>query len=413
MFWGARDGWPLRLAGSLYCLGACWLAFAFARGLWSEREGRYAAALMAFFLTFDSPAAAIPLAADLLMLVPHLAAVYLAWRGRPLAAGIAAGIAFGVNAKGLLVLLACVVWCPSPLLAAGFAIPNAVVAAALAAQGSLPDYFLQVWKWPALYAADTFLENPVRTGLARTASWLGFHATLVMAAASAIRLENRKKWLAWIGLAAVGIVLGWRFFPRYYFLLLPPMVLLAARGIAVLRTGVAMSGDTAGTSARATILLLALLAIPMIRFGPRYVRQAGWADTAMDRDSRAAAALVRGRPGDSLFVWGFRAEQFVYTGLPAAARFLECQPLTGVAADRHLFQSKASLPPDLTASHRRELIRSRPTFILDGLGIYNPQLAITRFPDLAPWLRDYREVARTKGTIIYRSNAPSASPGTP
>src|ERR1035438_6614504 len=75
---GARDGFPLRLAGALYVLLAFWSA--------------------------------------------------------PLA-----GIAFLVNSKGVFVLAACALWNlrALPLLLAGFAIPNALAAALLWQQGAL------------------------------------------------------------------------------------------------------------------------------------------------------------------------------------------------------------------------------------------------------------------------------------
>ena len=102
-----------------------------------------------------------------------------------------------------------------------------------------------------------------------------------------------------------------------------------------------------------------------------------------------------------MFVWGYRPEIFVYTRMPAAIRFLESQPLTGVYADRHLTQTGA-LVPELTRWHRAELARSTPDLVLDGLGLYNPALAITAFPDLAQWLARYEEIGRTKATVLYR-----------
>ena len=128
-----------------------------------------------------------------------------------------------------------------------------------------------------------------------------------------------------------------------------------------------------------------------------------WRDTAMDRDSRAAAAMVaRPRsPGDTLFVWGYRPEIYVYTRLPAATRFLDSQPLTGVPADRHLTQS-TPVETDGVAARRAELAASRPTFVVDGLGEYNPRLALTEFADLRAWMAGYREVGRTAGSVIYR-----------
>jgi len=47
------------------------------------------------------------------------------------------------------------------------------------------------------------------------------------------------------------------------------------------------------------------------------------------------------------------------------------------------------------------LTRYAPTFVLDGLGPYNPKLAITNYPELREWLSHYREVGRQGQTIIY------------
>ena len=102
-----------------------------------------------------------------------------------------------------------------------------------------------------------------------------------------------------------------------------------------------------------------------------------------------------------LFVWGFRPELYVYTGLPAATRFLDSQPLTGVPADRHLVDS-TPVTPELAALNRQELIRSRPALILDGLGVYNPKLSMEAYPDLREWLAGYRAVGRTRNTVVYR-----------
>ncbi len=89
------------------------MAYRFARELWGEREGVWAAGLLAFFLIFDVPAAVIPMASDLLMLAPHLAAVWLAWKRRAFLAGAMAGVAFWINPKGVFVAAACVLWDPA------------------------------------------------------------------------------------------------------------------------------------------------------------------------------------------------------------------------------------------------------------------------------------------------------------
>jgi len=402
--WGARDGFPLRLAGALYALLACWLAWRFARDLWGRREALWAAGLLAFYLVFDIPSAVTPLAADLLMLAPHMAAVWLAWRGRAFWSGMLAGIAFLVNAKGAFVLAACAVWDlrALPLLAAGFAIPNALAAGLLWSEGALGAYWEQVWEWGRLYAAGTFVENPWSNGLLRTAHWLGFHAAIAIGALWFWWRDpkvDRARWVAWAAICFLAVAVGGRFFPRYYFQLLPLAALAGARGLALL-------------GRRRAMAVCALLLIPLARFGPRYAllardlvegRPNDWADTAMDRDSRQAAQLVRERsaPGDTLFVWGFRPEIYVYTGLAAATRFPDSQPLTGVPADRHLSQWQP-VESESTRAHRAELARTQPTFVVDGLGPLNPRLAIGRYGDLGGWLAGYAEVGRTGLMVVYR-----------
>lgn len=403
LLWGALPGWPLRLAGALYALLACWVAYGFARDLWSRREGLWAAGLLGFFLIFDFPSAAIPVASDLLMLAPHMAAVWLAWKRRAFWSGVMAAVAFWISPKGLFVAAVCAFWNPAgaPMMAAGFLAGGAVPVAALAAAGALAPFWNEVWVWGRLYAASTFVASPLKNGVLRTLGWLGFHAALVVAAgwylahpgrARESRGPGLRDWVAWIVIALMGAAAGFRFFPRYYFLLLPVLVLAAARGAIVL--------------GRRRDVVVLLLLIPLTRFGPTYVyavTNPAWRDTAMDRDSRAAAGLTRerARPGDTLFVWGYRPEIYVYTRLPAATMYIDSQPLTGIPADRHLTQT-TPIETEAPRERRAALVGSRPTFILDGLGPYNPRLAITRYPDLREWLEHYREVARTAGTVIYQ-----------
>jgi hypothetical protein len=91
----------------------------------------------------------------------------------------------------------------------------------------------------------------------------------------------------------------------------------------------------------------------------------------------------------------------VYAHLPAATRFLDSQPLTGVPADRHLTQS-AAVETAESGARRGELAASRPTFLVDGLGEFNRHLAVTEFGDLRPWMGEYRELARTANSVIYK-----------
>jgi hypothetical protein len=247
LLWDARIGVTLRIAGAAFVFACCWMLWRFARDLWGPREGLAAALLLGFFLTFGIPAAAMAMAPDLLMVLPHIAAVYLAWRGRPFLSGLVAGVALLVNAKAFFVLAACMffAWNGAGWLLAGFLIPNIV---ALIWFGR--PYVDQVWRWGALYSEQTFAFS---TGFIRTANWAGFQAALVLGAVVVLWKENRWRWkmLAWLLLSLVAVAAGWRFFPRYYFQLLPVMALLAARGYTLL--------------GRYRAILLVLLLIPLAR----------------------------------------------------------------------------------------------------------------------------------------------------
>jgi hypothetical protein len=403
LLWGARTGWGLRVAGAAYVLLCCWLAWLFALRKWGPREAAWAAFFVAFFLTFWIPSAVMPLAADLLLVAPHLAAVWLAWRGRAFLSGVVAGAGLLVNAKAIFVVAACALWAcrAAPRFALGFLLPNLLAVAWLWTTGSLGDYWRQVWQLGWLYSGHTFVENPLREGFARTLSWAGFHSALAIPAAWfwwKDRDSDRWRFALWAMISLAAVAAGWRFFPRYYFMLLPVAALAASRGAVLL--------------GRKRLVVLVLLLAPLARFGPRYAvlaadltagRPHQWSDIEMDADSRAAARILApvAGPGDTLFVWGYRPDLYVYTRLPAATRFLESQMLSGVLADRHLFDT-TPIPAPWTAAHRAELARTRPAFVVDGLKLYNPRLALDAYDDLRPWLAQYREVARTRGCVIYR-----------
>ena len=383
MLWGATTGIPLRLAGALYVLLSAWSIGRLARYLWSETEERLAAALTAFFLTFGIPATVMVIGPDLMLIPIQAAAVLAAWRGQALAAGLITGIGMLINGKMLIFLPAVIVL--RPAWAVGFLLPQVILLPAA------QNYYQQVWAWGSLYSRDTFLANPIAEGLQRTANWLGFHSAIVLAAALALKNEPQKRrWLIWLTCGLIAVTAGFRFAPRYYFLLIPPVLILAARALPKQK------------------LLAALLLIPLIRFGPRYLELAAdnlqnkphqWRDLAMEQDSRAAAKLTSA-PG-TILVWGYRPEIYPLSGHPAATRFLDSQPLTGVLADRHLTDSRPTAP-ELAKANRAELIKTQPDWILDGLGPYNPKLAITEYEDLKPWLTNYHEVARTPGTTLYK-----------
>lgn len=408
MLFGALPDLPLRLFSVLLELAGAAAAHHFARQLWGEKEAYIAAAAFAFFHIFFFPGTAIPLEPDSLMILPHVLALYWAWRKRGLYAGMLAGLCFLLNTKGAFVALACVLLLPTelPLITAGFALPCLMTGAWLYAEGALPDYWQQVWRWGFLYSGNP-LDEPASAPLMRLAGWLGFHASLCLGTFFGLRSVTdrtlRWKLAAWLAVSFLAALIGWRMPPRYMSQMFPALVLLGSGGLAVIFTK---------RSLCSVIAVIAIL-IPIGRFGPRYAQlladdargiEHNWGDIAMDRESQAGAALIRqlAQPGDSIYVWGYRPNVVVYTGLPIASQLWDSQPVTMVPADRHLGRNEV-LDADWARQHQDELARTRPTFIVDGLSAYNRTLDIHNFPRLKDWIALYCPAGTpSPGMTIYK-----------
>jgi len=394
LLWDAQTGWLLRLGEALFALLCCWLALRLASTLFSAREGWFAAAGMAFFLAFDHPAAVQSLAPDFLLIPFALGAIWAIAANWPLLAGACAAAGLLANVKAVLLLPLLLLWRPREWkrILPSYAIATAAVW--LAARG----WREPVWEWGSLYARQSLAANPLAEGLRRTANWAGFHSALVIGAAIYF-LRNgagRRRMAVWLAAGLIMVAAGARFFPRYYLALLPVLVVASARGVCLI------------PGRWRTALLALTLAVPAVRFGWRDIATlrgdpGAMRDLAMWADCRDAATRIRAlaRPGDTLFVWGYRPELNVLAELPGGTPFLDSQPLTGVIADRHLATAQP-VAPLLAARNRRRLIETQPTFIADGLGPYNPALAITQFEDLRAWLSQYELVGETRGTRIYR-----------
>jgi hypothetical protein len=377
LLWGALPGWPLRLAGALYVTLCAWLA--------GRMGGRWAAWMMAVFLSLGIPATVMALAPDLLLVAPHLAAVWMAQAGRPIAAGLISGLALLIHTKAVFVLAAVLLWAtPLPTLAAFTAtLPlHALFGAA---------YWEQVWRWGSVYSANTFVVKPVAEFLKRTGNWMGFHAAAVVGAALS---ASTWRWWVWVGLCLLSVTLGLRFFPRYYFFLLPPLVVMAGKTLE-------------GLQPRWRYALLLLLLIPLVRFGPRNVRLAlgdeAWDDLALFRDSRQVADYIRTSAGekDTLFVWGYRPDIDALSRLPGGTPYLESQPIDCVFADRHLRETKpfTTPMPGVGCEERARRLRDyEPNWLVDGLGPSNIRLRL----DLYYPLNGYSLVLRTPTAYVYR-----------
>jgi hypothetical protein len=264
----------------------------------------------------------------------------------------------------------------------------------------MAGYWEQVWLWGLEYARGAAVSHPLALAVERVGHWLGFHAVLAAGwVGGAWREERRErvKLAVWLGASFAAVCFGHHFAPRYFLQLLPPLAVVGGHGIVW-----ALKVRKGFTIAALTILLL----VPFVRFGPRYVKvaeHANWGDVALDLDSQQVAALIHGlaKPGDTLFVWGYRPDIYVYTRLNLASEFWDSQPLTGVAADRHLGVGEPVVS-EATKAHLRVVESSRPTFFVDGLGMLNGRLRPERFAEMRELLDGYQEVGKTRLSVIYR-----------
>jgi hypothetical protein len=376
---GAVPGWALRIVGSLYVLLCCFLA--------GKLGGRWSAWLLAAYLSWGIPSAVFALAPDLLMVAPHLAAVLFAQRGQAWLAGLASGLAFLIHTKGVFVLAIALLWHPNWRVMAAFV---ATLPIQLAAG---PWAWGQVWGWGRVYSANTFVANPLAEFAKRTLNWAGFHSAALLAVQLRASFWSWRHW-AWLAISLSSVVLGYRFFPRYYFFLLAPVCVMAGLALDQLRP-------------RTRALVLALLLIPAIRFAPQNLKllagDDSWDDLALFRDSRQIAATIRAqaKPGDTLFVWGYRPDIQALARMSSGTPYIESQPLDCVFADRHLRPS-VPLRNQGCEERFRDFQRYTPTWFVDGLGPLNPQL---RYEPPG-----YEVVERTNTAVLYRLLNPKQRP---
>ncbi len=453
----------------LYAFAVCLLLWRLGRFLWPHPshnsdssqplpEGRLAALFYAFYNATYLHSQVQPLAGDHLMVIPYLASGWCYLLGRCFWGGVLAALAFQINPKAaVLVLLLVYIEAlrPSPsssggwqrrfgLFAAGLVLGTLPWLLYLAADGKWNAYVQDFWGWGFRYVGVYTPAEWLTRGLRRTVNYAGFHALLVMGVVLLLRYAPSRAsrlpddsglgprtsdlsfhshvLLAWLAVSYLGVAGGGRFYPRYFYMVLPLLCLLAARGFRLAVEAWEKARSRTWQAATIAVVVVSLL-VSLIRFhsrtavlawdaitGRRSPYIANWDDTALDRDSRAIAATLP--RGASLFVWGYRPEIYFYCGCRPASPFLSSQPLTGVPADIQLKESVSAAPLE-AAQNRAQLATqiylNRPEFIVDGLGPYNPQLAMEQYPELLELLvRLYRRDPIEVGHgWIYRRVLPS------
>jgi hypothetical protein len=403
-------------------------AFAASAFFGHDRRGMLAALLYVLLSAASPPEDALPVHAELLMLLPAAWAVVLL-RGRDaternpwpdVVAGGLLGLATLVKPTAVFWLAAA----PLALLvcdrsasglraaaraglaaAAGFAMPVTAIALVFAHAGTLDDLVERTLLANLRYVGAPL---PPLEGAARAVRgalpWLAGTGAAWWAYARGRRLEGHNFSSALVDALVLcsvpAVLLGGRFYGHYFLQLLFPLCLGAAPGLVRLDRG-----------ARVAVAVVAATALG-------FATANGWLVLARDdavEDTfplyRDVAAFLREDtcyPGASVLVWGLAPRLYVETGLRPASRFV--LPQESVSGHQSGRRAPAS---SIDQADRRLLLedleRSSATYILDlaPSGFHHwDRFPMTTFPALLDLVhRQYEIAGVVDDVVIHRRRA--------
>jgi hypothetical protein len=213
-------------------------------------------------------------------------------------------------------------WRSVAVLGAAFAAPIALAAAVFGPH----DFTFWVFTGNGGYADIRGVVGYTAELGARETGWFLFgSAALVVLLPFAWRARraDRDLWL-WLVSGVIAVAIGFRFFPHYYLQLLPPLALLAARGVDVIPR----------PHRRRALVVVGLLAVVSTTFFlvPAFTQ----GETRDTRVALAVAQYVRHhtRPGQRVLVWGQAPEVYWASDRRPATRFATTGFVTGTSGGR-------------------------------------------------------------------------------
>lgn len=288
-----------------------------------------------------------------------------------------------------------------------FVVPMAFFLLAMA-QGVVPDLLKSYGLNNVQYVTD--INHTGATGYQPAMIWglnyllkpvyiVGFAC---LATALSFTPAERRTVLVTVGLllcAILAVILPGRGFGHYWFFVFGPLLLASGT---VLAPAARWLGSRGPGLQRTVLLALGpvLLALP-VNHRLTSSRDDVLARQLTDRPTvQAAGEKLRelARPGDTLTVWGWRAELHVYSQLPQATREAHTQWLIQEVPQRDYYRRRF-----LT-----DLARTQPRFVADavgprGFGFTDRTTAGHEiFPAFSAWLaQHYRELGETGDVRLY------------
>ncbi len=340
---------------------------------------------------------------EVFMLPLMVAGFVLAVRHRPLAAGLALGVATLTKQTAATTLLpaAWLAWEARPAglalrarrlarLGVGFAAP--IVAAALAF--GVHPFFTWVFTGNGGYlSTGGAVGYVVHLGLRQTLWFVLANVAVVGLAVLAVRhrREDVDLWL-WVVAGALAVVTGLRFFGHYYLQLLPPLALLATRPLV-------------HASKRALAAVAVAIAVP-VGFFVHQALAAPRSRTELVTQDLVAYVRRTVPPDAPILVWGHLPEVYWESGRPPATRFATTEFLTGQSGGRPpSLLGMQDAAPGAWADFEADLAAHPPALILDlsPANLRNSRYeSLARFPRFGDYVRRHdRVVAVIDGVVAY------------
>lgn len=399
---GSRALWIPRLAAVVAHTATAFLVWLMARRRFDARTAVLVGVLAALASATVTPGDAQTAEFEVFMMPFIAGAMLLADQRRAFGSGLALGAATMMKQTAAVTLLPLVFvflrlragrWTGLVKLAVGAAIPLAVCAVLFDV-----DRF---WFWVFGGANSSYLD--VGSGgaglvfnrfLSMTAAVLALNLAALGLAAVALRVwrTDLDLWL-WLLSAAIGVVSGTRFFGHYYWQIMPPLCLLAGRGITLLprRIGALGVGLAAFTAAGAAIVVVAF------RIG----------GPSNDYQTLADYARANTAPTDRIFVWGHEPSVYWAADRLPASRVITTGFLTGHTAVRPKgFAGIERAVPGIWEDVMSDLAAHPPILFFNTEPTDPSRSAdypITDYPAMEAFLTEnYLQVAVIDGTTVYK-----------
>lgn len=395
-----------RIAGMFAHAATATLVWVFARRRMDERTALVAGVLAAIASVTITPGDAQSAEFEVFMMPFVVGAMVLADRRRPLGAGLAVGVGTMMKQTAAVTLLPLAYlawrdrttrWRDLALLAVGAAAPVAITALLFD-----PTRF---WFWVFGGANSGYLDVGsggfglvVQRMFAMNAAFLGLNLAVIALALLALRSwrQDLDVWL-WLLSAAVGVSSGTRFFGHYYWQLLPPLCVLAARGSTVLaarwtKLGIGVAALTAAGAA--------IAAAAMRLGGP-----------SNDYQALADYARQHTTSDQLIFVWGHEPSVFWAADRRPASRIVTTGFLTGHTAVRPKgFSGIDKAVPGIWDDVMADLAAHPPAVFFDTEANDPSATAdypIRNYPPMAQFLDEHYRLADVIGKVsVYELETP-------